>query len=381
MKKKLFTSLGLMSGTSMDGVDLSLIQSDGDSEFTHILNDYFEFDTDLQKSLINLRNKLFTSKDIEKHSEELVKVERLFTLFNSKIVEKTLKNYKGQIDLIGFHGQTVFHDPDNKISLQLGDGDLLSQITKKIVINNFRKEDLINGGQGAPLTPVFHKLLSKILNKKYNIKFPLNIINIGEITNLTQIENNDDLTKFNFNAYDIGPGNCLIDDWVKKNSKKNFDNNGEIAKSGKINKLILNQVIDNFSIKTFNKSLDIKDFDLSFVKGLTFEDGCATLTKFSAYLIAKGIDHINNLNNSFPVKNLICGGGRKNSFLIDTISDYLKQKTELININEYELDGDFIESQAFAYLSIRTFLELPISFPNTTRCNNPTVGGTLNKNF
>ena len=185
-------------------------------------------------------------------------------------------------------------------------------------------------------------------------------------------------------AYDIGPGNCLIDEWTRHNTKKNFDYNGEIAKSGKVNKLILNQAIENFNLESFNKSLDVKDFDISFVKGLSLEDGCATLTKFSAHLIAKGIENINNQNNCLTSNNLICGGGRKNSFFIKCINDEIlknKDRNKLENIDEYNFDGDFIESQAFAYLSIRTFLKLPISFPNTTRCNSPTIGGTINKNF
>ncbi len=166
MKKKIFTSLGLMSGTSMDGVDLSLIKTDGDTEFTPVLDDYFEFDVKLQEKLINLRNLIFTSKDLDKHSKKLIEAEKEFTLFNAKIINKVLEKYNEEVDLIGFHGQTIFHNPNKKITKQLGDGKLLSQITKKIVINNFREKDLKNGGQGAPLTPIFHKLISRNLIKK-----------------------------------------------------------------------------------------------------------------------------------------------------------------------------------------------------------------------
>ena len=382
MKKKLFTALGLMSGTSMDGVDLSVIKSDGDSEFTNILDHYFEFESEFQKNLIDLRKRLFTYKDLEKNYKKLIDLEREFTLFNNEIIIKTLANYNDEVDIIGFHGQTVFHDPDKKITKQIGNGQLLSQLTKKIVINNFREGDLMNGGQGAPLTPIFHRLISKFLKKEYGLSFPLNIINIGGITNLTQIISDNSSPVNNLNAFDIAPGNCLIDEWIRKNSKKKFDKNGEIAKSGKVNNLILNQALDNFEISTFQKSLDTKDFNTSFVKGLSFEDGCATLTKFSAHLISKGIEYANNLNNSFPTHNLLCGGGRKNSFLIKSIEENLKQKkTKLEDIDNYGINGDFIESQAFGYLSIRSLLKLPISFPSTTRCISPTLGGLLNKNF
>ena len=381
MKKKEFFALGLMTGTSMDGVDLSLIKSDGLSEFTAILNDYHSFDNKFQSNLINLRDKISCSKDLKKYSSEILNLERDITIYHSRIINNFLIKNKSQVDLIGFHGQTIFHNSNEKISKQLGDGKLLSQIIKKIVVNNFRQKDLKNGGQGAPLTPIFHKLVSKLINKRHKISFPLNIINIGGITNITHLPN-DTNSNLNIYSYDIGPGNCLIDEWIRKNSKEKFDDNGKIAKSGKVNDLILNQAIDNFGITSYGKSLDVKDFDLSFVKGLSLEDGCATITKFSAHLIAKGIESTSKINNSMPKINLICGGGRKNSFLIKSISDYLIDgNIRLENIDNHGFDGDFIESQAFGYLSIRSYLNLPISFPNTTRCKKETEGGEINKNF
>ena len=381
MKKKIYTSLGIMTGTSMDGVDISLIKSDGDEEYAHILDDYFEFDNDLHKKLVNLRKKLSIYEDLKTNENELNEIEREFTLFIGKIVNQVIANYSKEINFLGFHGQTIFHDSDEKVSKQLGDGKLLSQITKKIVISNFRDQDLNNGGQGAPLTPIFHNLLSKIIYKKYNIEKPINVINIGGITNITQILNSDESQNKNLYAFDVGPGNCLIDEWIRRNSKKNFDENGKISKSGKVNDLVLNQALDNFDKNKFDKSLDIKDFDISFAKGLTLEDGCATLTNFSAILIANGINHINNLNNSLPNENLVCGGGRKNLSLIKYINDHLDQKNNIKMIDDFELDGDFIESQAFGYLAIRSYLRLPISFPNTTGCISPTTGGVVVKNF
>ncbi len=383
MKKKEFIALGLMSGTSMDGVDLSIVKSDGNSEFVSILDEYFEFDNNIHAKLINLRSKIFTINDLERHSGELKKIEKEITLFNGKIIKKVLSNTNEKVDLIGFHGQTIFHNPDLKISKQLGDGNLLSQITKKIVVNNFRENDLLNGGQGAPLTPIFHKLISKIIYKKFQIKQPIHIINIGGITNITQINEEDgELKNSNVLACDIAPGNCLIDEWVRKNSKKKFDENGNIAKSGKVNEIIYNQAIDNFESKDYRKSLDIKDFDLSFVKGLSFEDGAATLTKFTAFLIARGIEHILKLSNKQTGIFLVSGGGRKNNFLIDSINfEILDKKNELKNIDDYQFNGDFIESQAFGYLAIRSYLKFPITFPNTTGCKESCTGGVVVKNY
>ena len=382
MKNKLYTAIGLMSGTSMDGVDVSLIKSDGFNQFTNILDEYFEYNESLHQELIELRNLIININDLKQHSSRLNKLEREITVFHSKIVSDLSIKYQNEIDFVGFHGQTIFHNPEQKISKQLGDGKLMSQLVKKKVIYDFRQEDIANKGQGAPLTPIFHNLLSRRINEKHQINFPICFLNIGGISNITKIIKKDKKLEDNLEAFDSGPGNCMIDEWVRKNSKNSFDENGSIAKSGKINQLILNQVIDNFKINSFDKSLDVKDFDISFARGLSLEDGCATITNFTAYLIAKGIEHANGINDK-PIKYLICGGGRKNSFLIQSIKGYLtnKKNISLSSIDDYDLDGDYIESQAFGYLAIRSFLNLPISYPKTTGCELPTVGGKLVKNF
>ena len=382
MKKKIFTALGLMSGTSLDGVDLSIVKSDGYDEFTSVFNDYYEFDDDFFKELTSLREKILTLDDLNDFSKKINLLEKKFTLFNSKIIKDVLKKRSEKIDLIGFHGQTILHLPNQRISKQLGDGKLLSQETNCIVINNFRQNDLKNEGYGAPLTPIFHKLISKMINNKFKNEFPISIINIGGITNVTQIINkNNDLEK-NLYAYDIAPGNCLIDEWIRNNSNKKFDHEGKIALSGKVNDLIYNQAIENFPINSFENSLDIKDFDTTFVKGLSIENGCATLTKYTAYLIASGLKKINFLNKIEPKNYFVCGGGRKNIKLIEDINSFFTDKKIILkNIDDFQFDGDFIESQAFAYLAIRSFLKLSISFPNTTRCLKPITGGELIKNF
>jgi anhydro-N-acetylmuramic acid kinase len=382
MKNKLYTAIGLMSGTSMDGVDVSLIRSDGINQFINVLDEYFEYNESLQQQLIELRNLISNINDLKLYSSRLNELEREMTLFHSKIVIDISSKYQDEVDFVGFHGQTIFHNPEQKISKQLGDGKLMSQLVKKKIIYNFRQEDMINKGQGAPLTPIFHNLLSKKINENHQIDFPICFLNIGGISNITKIIKKDEKLEDNIEAFDSGPGNCMIDEWVRKNSKNNFDENGSIAKSGKIDQLILNQAIDNFQIDKFDKSLDVKNFDISFVRGLSLEDGCATITNFTAYLIAKGIEHSNG-NNIKPIKYLICGGGRRNTFLIQSIKDYLshKQNISLNSIDDYSLNGDYIESQAFGYLSIRSFLNLPISYPKTTGCKTPTVGGELVKNF
>ena len=382
MKKKVFNALGLMTGTSIDGIDLSLIKSDGIAEFTSILNNFYEFDNNLRGKIIDLRDQLNSIEDLKKYSSDLSKLDREITLFYARLINDFFKNQTHDIDFVGLHGQTIFHDAEKKISLQLGDGKLLSQLTKKIIINNFRQNDIDNGGQGAPLVPIFHRLISNIINKKFMTNYPMNIVNIGGISNVTKIIDEKISSYENFKAYDIGPGSCLIDEWVRKNSNKKFDNNGELARAGQVNDLIFNQAVENFSYTSYDKSLDIKNYDISFVRGLSLEDGCATITKFTAFLIAEGLRMVSNQDNLIPKINILCGGGRKNKSLIDYLKFFLQDSSiKFTDIDEYELDGDYIESQAFGYLSIRSFLNLPISFPHTTRCKSPTLGGKINKNF
>ena len=381
MKKKLFSAMGLMSGTSMDGVDVSIIKSDGFDEVELILDKYFEYDTDLYKQLSTLRDKIKSSEDLTKYSKELSDLERALTIFHAEKISKIAIKNGIEIDLVGFHGQTIFHNPQIKITKQLGDGNLLSQLLKKPVIYDFRQADIENNGQGAPLTPIYHRLLvNNFLNKeKDNLDYPICIVNIGGISNATIINDISDNIEDDLIAYDIGPGNCLIDEWIRNNSNLKFDEDGKIAKSGKIDQLILNQAIDNFKIESYSKSLDIKEFDISFARGLSLEDGCSTITEFTAYLIAEGIKFLNKDNSN---KYLFCGGGRKNKFLIESIirnSNLNKNNFDMID--NFQLNGDYIESQAFAYLAIRSKLNLPISFPNTTRCNAPVVGGKLANNY
>ena len=379
---KIYTAMGLMSGTSLDGVDVSIIETDGNEEYSSILDKYFEYDKKLIQKLLIIRAKITDFEELDKNSNEIKALEREITLFNSKVVNETVKISKSKVDIIGFHGQTIFHDSNKKITKQLGDGSLLSQLTKKKVIYNFRQNDLENGGQGAPLTPIFHNAVANKINKEFKLEFPINFLNIGGIANITTTSNWKNLWHDNkLYAHDIGPGNCLIDEWVRKNSKEYYDKEGLIARSGKTDKLVLNQALENFNHHpSYKQSLDIKDFDIFFAKGLSLEDGAATITKFTAKLIADGMAYAHTKTQSSKNNWLVCGGGRKNKYLLKEI----EKNFERININlidEYEIDGDFIESQAFAFLAVRSLLRKPISFPTTTGCKDPTIGGIIIENF
>ena len=379
---KIYTSMGLMSGTSLDGIDVSIIKSDGKREYSSILDRYFEYDRELIQKLFKIRDKIGNSDDLLKYFEEIRDLEREITLFHVKAVDETIRIFDDDIDLIGFHGQTIFHDSKKKISRQLGDGKLLSQLTKKKVVYNFRQNDLKNGGQGAPLAPIFHNALANKINKKFDIDFPINILNIGGISNITSAVRWEELWHTNkIYAYDIGPGNCLIDEWIRKNSKNNYDNKGLISRSGKVDKLILSQALENFNHNSsYEKSLDVNDFDIFFAKGLSLENGAATITDFTAKIISEGMNFIHGKNQLLNDKWLVCGGGRKNEYLLECIKNNF-DKINIDPIDKYEINGDYIESQAFAFLAIRSKEGLPISFPTTTRCKEPLTGGVSVENF
>jgi|TARA_B100001059_G_C17759279_1_gene541814 anhydro-N-acetylmuramic acid kinase len=373
--EKIYTSLGLMSGTSMDGIDTSIIRSNGEDKYEAVFDQYFEYDEEIYKELVYIRDKINSSADLEINSALLSKIEKKITLFHESVCKKILNNYHSNIDLIGFHGQTIFHNANEKISKQLGDANLLSGLLKKKVVYNFRENDLLNGGNGAPLAPIFHQLL---INQN-KIKLPACILNIGGIANITIIssKNLSDLK-----SYDIGPGNCLLDEWVRKNSEEKFDKDGELAQAGKTDKIILNYAVDNFSnIKKDNFSFDIKDFDLNFVRGLSLKDGLSTLTDFTATIIYQSIIDSINLDKDTHLNILICGGGRKNLSLTNSIKYKLPSNMTLSLIDDYKIDGDFVESQAFAYLAIRSYLKKVISLPKTTNVKKSCTGGVIVKNY
>jgi len=365
---KSYCSLGLMSGTSADGVDASIIQSDGDTEYKVILDKYFKYGQNIYEDIHNLKEKINNSKDLKNLLKKIQPLEKEITLFHANVVNEIIKKFKSNIDFVGFHGQTIFHNAKEKISKQLGDGKLLSKLIQKTVIYDFRQNDLRNGGQGAPLTPIFHKLLKT----KFKIK-EVTFVNIGGIVNITTLWNDG-----NMSGTDIGPGMCLIDRWIRQEAKKNYDENGIIAKSGKANKIVLDQLLEDFYEKENNlsggpiQSFDTKYFDFSFVKDLSLEDGAATLTEFTAQIIISAL----KTTDYNKEKIILCGGGRKNNYLVKRL---IEENRVIKLIDDYGVDGDFVESQAFAYLAIRSYLKLPISFPETTGVKTSVSGGKIIK--
>ncbi len=361
-----FIALGLMSGTSLDGIDASIIKSDGENNLDIIDNKYLNYPEEFRKRLSTFILNINNRADIEKNLSTYKSLERDLTLYHSKISKKILSENNLKVQLIGFHGQTIIHKPKDGYSIQMGDANLLSQELKGKVIYNFRANDINKGGEGAPLTAIYHKLLVK----KFQINNPTLILNIGGISNYTYSFKN------NLASKDIGPGNVLIDEYLKKTKRINYDRNGDIASSGKINIDIINQFYEHefYNVKE-KHSFDKKEFDFSFVKGLEFEDAVATLTYFTALVISQNIKK--NFDNETEI--ILCGGGRKNLTLVNHIKKLLKYKIKLID--EFNIDGDFIESQAFAYLSIRSYLNKIISYPSTTNVTYPVTGGEIKENY
>ena len=361
-----FFALGLMSGTSLDGIDASVIKSDGEDNLDIIDNKYLKYPEEFKRKLSRFIQNINNKEDIEKNINTYKSLEREITLQHSIIAQNIINENNCNIHLVGFHGQTIIHKPRDFYSIQMGDANLLSQVLKKKVIYNFRANDIKHGGEGAPLTPIYHKLLIK----KFQRNNPTIILNIGGISNYTYCFD-DKIT-----AKDIGPGNVLIDEYLKKTKGINYDKIGDIALSGNINYDIINQFYEHEFYNVEEKhSYDRKEFDYGFVKGLEFEDAVATLTYFTALIISNNLKK--KLENEIEI--ILCGGGRKNLTLVSHIKKLLKYKIKLID--EFNIDGDFIESQAFAYLSIRSYLKKPISYPATTNVASLVTGGEIKINY
>ena len=365
MNKNLY-SLGLMSGTSMDGIDVSIIKSDGEQSLELVDDIYIKYDEQLKLKLKKIIE-LCTSKDqFSKLSKEINELEKEITLCHieaCKLIIKKNKNKK--IDLIGFHGQTILHKPEKGYSIQIGDHKLLSKHTNTMVVSNFRENDILNGGQGAPLTPIYHQLILTRIKSK----LPSVVVNIGGISNITYMDEHNKITSF-----DTGPGNYLIDEWVRSKTKQEFDNEGLIAKSGQTDEGILKIFLsDAYFKKKIPKSLDVKDFNLKNLDKLSLENGCATLSMLTVKSICMAI-------NSFKIKPnsiLFSGGGRKNKYIFDSIKKEFNCSVKLID--DFKINGDFVESQAFAFLAIRSYLKKFITYPSTTGVTKPCLGGLIFK--
>jgi anhydro-N-acetylmuramic acid kinase len=348
-------ALGLMSGTSADGVDAALIRTDGVTITAFGPTDYLACPPSLKARILSVYghppgSETSLDQDITEH--------------HVKVVEALLKKagLKSQdIDVIGFHGQTVYHKPPCQGEVghtyQLGDGVLLASLTGITVVNQFRQNDMAHGGQGAPLVPIYHQALAR------NMLKPLVVLNIGGVANLTWMgEGDEDLI-----AFDIGPGNGLIDDWVRMKAGLSWDEEGKLAAQGYVHEELLNQwIFHPYFAQKPPKSLDRKAF-----RGFSLEDGAATLTAFTAECLKKAMAHWPQK----PLHCLVAGGGAKNPTLLHQCEK--RANVALQKASDLSWNSDALEAQAFGYLAVRSLKNLPLSFPGTTGVSLPTTGGRI----
>lgn len=363
------TAIGLMSGTSMDGIDVALLRTDGDAVVERGPFLGVPYDPAFRE---RLKSALEQAKAIRKREErpgDLADIERELTLRHARAVAQFLGENglaAGDIDVLGFHGQTVLHRPDEALTVQIGDGALLAKETGIDVVYDMRAEDMRHGGQGAPLVPAYHAALAKWLDRR----LPVCFVNIGGISNLTHVGSEGAII-----AYDSGPGNTLIDQWVETHAGIPFDQGGMIASEGRIVTDLAERYLGSpFFTATKRRSLDRNDFLPPSGADAELADGARTLAYVAAASIIKSAGHLPER----PALFVICGGGRLNRILMRDLAELAAgQGAEVIAAEAAGFDGDAMEAEAWAYLAVRSLEGLPLTFPATTGVREPVSGGVL----
>jgi anhydro-N-acetylmuramic acid kinase len=350
-------AVGLMSGTSLDGIDAAIIETDGESRIRPCGAVTVPYDG-------ALRDRLRAALGRETRSAETDALERDLTLAHARIVGALLDRERiaaASVAVVGFHGHTLLHRPERRLTWQIGDGALLARATGIGVVADFRSADVAAGGQGAPLAPAYHAALAAGLAK------PVAMLNVGGVANVTWIGSEGALI-----AFDTGPGNALIDDWLLQRTGVPVDRDGALAASGTVDEAVLARLLDNpYFEAPPPKSLDRTDFTLAAVEGLSDADGAATLAAFTAAAVAQSLP----LLPAPPRRWIVCGGGRHNPVLMRMLAGRLAAPVE--PVEAIGCDGDFIEAQAFAYMAVRSLRGRPISWPGTTGAPTPLCGGRL----
>jgi anhydro-N-acetylmuramic acid kinase len=363
------TAIGLMSGTSLDGIDVALLRTDG-VMVEHLGPTYFEAYTPAQTMRLRTLLEMAQQQGRDLMGSPVVSaVEQDFTRAHARAVNALLEQEglrDSDIDVIGFHGQTILHRPAERWTWQIGDGGLLAHETGIAVVNDFRSADVAAGGQGAPLVPLYHQALLKTLDPPED-HWPIAILNIGGVANVTYIGKDGTVA-----ACDTGPGNALINDWLQRHTGALLDDGGRVAASGKVheNRVALAMQREYFS-KSYPKSLDRNDFFLDMLDGLSLEDGAATVTALTVAAIARCRDIL----PATPGRWLVCGGGRKNPVIMEGLQRTLQVPVDPVESVGWR--GDFLEAEAFAFLAVRSMKGMPLSTPTTTGVPEPMTGGKL----
>ncbi len=364
-------ALGLMSGTSLDGIDAAIVRTDGVKLIACGAALTVPYDRDLRDRLRGLLGRPPAAASAETEA-----VTRDMTRAHAGAVARLLEESgtaRDAVDVIGFHGHTIVHRPREGITLQIGDGAFLAELTGINVVDDFRSRDVTSGGEGAPLAPLFHAALVR----SSKLALPVAVLNIGGVANVTWVGVDGSYAEVpqpDIVAFDTGPGNALIDDWVRAKMGRSFDREGALAAAGRVNREALRRLRHHpFLERPPPKSLDRDDFDLAPLDGLSPEDGAATATAFTAEAVAIGA-------RSFPApprRWLVTGGGRHNLTLMAALKDALG--AEVGAVEEVGWDGDALEAQAFAYLAVRSLKGFPLTLPATTGVSQPMTGGRLHR--
>jgi anhydro-N-acetylmuramic acid kinase len=361
-------AIGLMSGTSYDGVDVALLNTDGetiDGVGPTGYRPYSEQERAVVRRAIAAGGNLSLANRAER-PKILADAEDLVTDMHAEAVEAFLAANgmpASQVSVVGFHGQTILHRPDRGMTVQLGDGRALAARLGIPVVYDFRAADIAAGGQGAPVVPVFHRAMVRMLKEQH----PVGVLNIGGVANVTWIGRDRTLI-----AFDTGPGNALIDDWMLRHTGMAVDAEGQTAAGGNVDEAILNELLMNPYFGCVPpKSLDRNAFAVDPVLPLSVADGAATLTAFSAASIARAREHF----PEEPTLWAICGGGRRNRTLMTMVA--ARVESALAPAEAAGFDGDAVEAEAWAYLAVRSLKGLPITFPGTTGVAAPMTGGVL----
>jgi anhydro-N-acetylmuramic acid kinase len=345
-------AIGLMSGTSLDGIDVAMIETDGRERVVAGPSLTIPYPDAFRERLRSVLGGIGPIAEVEKE----------LTALHAEAVEQIFARHSGTVaDIVGLHGHTILHRPAERRTWQLGDGAWLARRLGIDVIADFRSADVAAGGEGAPLAPLFHAALAVALPK------PLAVLNLGGVGNVTWIGEMDHIL-----AFDTGPGNAPIDDWVRRHTGAAADFDGVLARAGRASKQHVERFLERpFFARKPPKSLDRDEFRNAVPDGLSLEDGAATLTEMTAAAVAAGRRHF-----PAPAREwLVCGGGRHNPALMAALVyrlDAAVRPVEAVGWN-----GDALEAQAFAYLAVRSITGLPLSLPSTTGVPQPMTGGRL----
>lgn len=359
-------AIGLMSGTSFDGVDVALVETDGERIEAFGPSGYRPYEPAERAVLSQALRDAVAITDRDARPGAVAQAEAIVTGAHAAAVEAFAADNAidlSAIDVVGFHGQTVLHRPEARLTVQIGDGAGLARRLNRPVVYDFRAADVAAGGQGAPLAPTIHPVLTRGLD----LPRPLAVLNLGGVGNVTFIGASGELV-----AFDTGPANALIDDRVFRETGARFDEDGRIAASGQVDEALVARLMEHpYFRRTPPKSLDRNAFDAASTDALPLADALATLAAFTAASVAAAAD----LLPSRPALWVAAGGGARNPTLLAMLQDCLGAPVR--TADEVGLSADALEAQAFAVLAVRSLKGLPLTYPGTTGAPRPMTGGVL----